>query len=216
MSDDQHSRAPKMPRILSLDIAHKLGWAEGAINDTPVSGSLFLGGRQADIIDRCIALEDWLADRLSFRPDILAIEAPIPLAAMGGMATEAVVFATLGMSLVARVQAQRSGMPTSRIQLYKPQDVRQHYVGVRTFKVKDDGKRCCALKSQEIGWQVNDFDASDAVALWDLACAKVAPSVYARGHRAKFTGRMPSTFRASIGKNDPRPKSAGPLFKDMT
>lgn len=216
IADDRRESVPRMPRILALDIAHHFGWAEGEINGVPVSGSLWLGGRNADIIDRCIALEDWLADRLTFRPDVLAIEAPIPLAAMGGMATEAVVFATLGMSLVARVQSQRSGMPQSRIHLFKPQDVRAHFVGVRTFKVKDDGKRACALKAEEIGWSVNDFDASDAVALWDTACARVAPAVYSRGNSAKFTGRLPSTFRPSIGKGLPLKKTDGPLFRGLT
>jgi hypothetical protein len=204
---------PRMPRILALDIAHHMGVCEGVINGTPVTSSVWLGGRNASIIERCVALEDFLADRLSFRPDVLAIEAPLPLAAMGGMATEAVVFATLGMSLVARVQAARSGMAESRVQLFKPQDVRLHFVGVRTFKVKDDGKRACALKCREIGWEVNDFDGADATALWDMACSRVAPSVYMRGHSAKFTGRVSADFRPSIGKRDPRQKSDGPLFR---
>jgi hypothetical protein len=216
-SDERPRSVPKMPRILALDIAHHMGWCEGEINATPVSGSLFLGGRNADIIDRCIALEDWLADRLRFRPDVLAIEAPIPLSAMSqNMSTEAVVLATLGMSLVARVQAQRSGMSPSRIRLMNVMDVRKHFVGTRTFKVRDDGKRAAAHQCEAIGWEVNDFDAADAVALWDAACAITAPGVYSRGLSARFTGRLPSTFRPSIGKGLPPKKTDGPLFKALT
>lgn len=213
MSEPRPESTPRMPRILALDLGWKMGFCEGEIAGTPVSGSIKLGGNQADIVDRCVALEDWLADRLSFRPDVLAIEAPIPLAAMK-QNSEAVVMATLGMSLVAKVQARRSGMAESRVQLFNVQDVRRHFIGVRSLKTPDDGKRAAALQCAAIGWEVNDFDAADAVALWDLACARTAPNVYARCHAAKFTGRMPSTFRPSIGKGL-GPKPDGPLFRGL-
>lgn len=215
-----------MPSVLSLDLAWSTGFASGIIGGVPISGSIKLGGNHAIIEVRCARLRDWLDAMLTATsPDVLSIEASV-VAQMRGkfQATEAVMKSVYGLLMAAReVAIDRHGFRPIQVrpsQIYGskslieigPQDVRAHFVGKRTFPVTDDGKRAAALQAQAIGWEVSDFDAADALALFDTTCAIIAPSVYARGHSAKFTGRLPSTFRPSIGKKDLRPKPDGPLF----
>jgi hypothetical protein len=215
-----------MPRILSLDLAHATGWCEGQINGVPITGTIVLGGPNAAIEKRCSKLAEWLDAYLTtYRPNVLSIEASV-VAQMRGkfMATEAVMKSVYGLLMRAREVAiedhgYRSAKPVpggvyldkSLVEI-NPQEVRKHFVGQPRFAVTDDGKRAVALKAREIGWTVNSLDAADAAALWDATCCYVAPSVYMRGHSAKFTGRVSSDFRPSIGKRDPRLKSDGPLF----
>jgi hypothetical protein len=215
-----------MPRILALDLAESTGFAEGIICGVPSSGSIMLGGGRSIIEVRCAHLQKWLDAMIQgLQPNVIAIEASV-VAQMRGkfQATEAVMKSVYGLLMAARsVAVDAHGFtpvqvrpcaryPNKSLIEVGPQAVRKHFLGRATFPVINDGKRAAALQAEAIGWSVRNFDAADALALFDATCAIVAPSVYSRGHSAKFTGRLPSEFRPSVGKKDPRIKTDGPLF----
>jgi hypothetical protein len=225
MSEPRRESAPLMPSILALDLAHRTGFAEGRMGEVPSTGSIVLGGPHSVIERRCIELRKWLdAQIVAFTPDVIAIEASV-VAQMRGkfMATEPVMKSVYGLLMAARETAVEHGYEPIQVkpgQRYhqkclieiNPQEVRKHFLGKRTFSTPDDGKRAVKLQAELIGWTVNDLDAADAVALWDAASATVAPNVYSRSRAAKFTGRLPATFRPSIGKSG-KPRPDGPLSK---
>ncbi len=200
------------PRILALDLGKVLGFADGAVDGAPMAGSVPLGRSSDDLIDRVIALEKWLTDRLAFRPDILAIEANLSLRAMKWEADAKSAFLLMGTAEKVARQCGVNNVVTD----INAQDARVHFLGKARFLVTGDGKRANAHKAQELGWEFTGLDAADALALWDATFARRFPNWYRRSHQFPQTGRLPSTFRPSMGKKDPRPKPDGPLFKSLS
>lgn len=167
--------------ILALDLATKTGWAVGSPGAAPRCGSIRLAPADASNGAVYVGLARWLGDFLAVeRPRSIMIEAPLNARTQVAVGTtEATALRLFGLVAIAEMVAHARGVWDVRTA--SVQDVRQHFVGARRFKAKDEGKRVVAEQCRVLGWQVPDLDAADAAALWDFGCAIIAPREHARG-----------------------------------
>ena len=63
-------------------------------------------------------------------------------------------------------------------QMYHRQDVLAHFTGQPRFRERDDGKRACVARAKIIYGLDIGYDEADALALWDLGCARETPKAY--------------------------------------
>lgn len=164
-----------MTDILALDIATVTGFARGKVGETPIAGSVRFGRPGASsnaVFGSCLS---WLSKELALepRPDLLVLEAMLsPLAKVG--ATQADVRDRLaGLHGVVRGVAHLRGV--YQIAEYSVGDVRQHFIGERSLK-REQAKRRTVIVCRQLGWQVADDNAADALALWSFAAALIDPA----------------------------------------
>lgn len=165
--------------ILSLDLATKLGWAEGPPGGTPRFGSLRLapdGSGQAAIFGGAI---NWLGTRLqAFKPRTLVFEAPELFRLRSGKATRATIEVLFGLPAVVQGVANRMGVHD--IQEATRNDVTAFFIGQRRIK-REPAKKLVIAECRRRGWDVQNDDEADACALWAYMCAVKVPALRTQG-----------------------------------
>lgn len=163
--------------MLTLDIARTLGWAEGPMGETPRFGVVKLSGPDATHTELFAKTLEWIALRLSaFRPDILVFEAPLAPVMKAGKTNVSTARILMGMPAIIEAVAYRMGVPT--IREVKVQDVRQHFIGRRNLD-RAAAKRATLDRCRQLGMDVSDDNAADAIAVHDYASAILRPGVAA-------------------------------------
>jgi Holliday junction resolvasome RuvABC endonuclease subunit len=111
-------------------------------------------------------------------PDLVFIEQPMDPAALVKVgATAETILSLNGYVAVVLGELHDLGIETMML---PRQSVLKHFVGRARFAKKDDGKRACAARCQQLGWPVANHDEADAVALWDYGCSLKAQREYLR------------------------------------
>jgi hypothetical protein len=167
------------PLILGLDIATRCGWASGRVGETPIAGSIRFGSSSSNENVIFAAALDWASSFLQPRPrpDVVMIEAMLPIEAMQGRTQRAVRDRLAGLHGVIRAVAQLRGV--GRIESCTVGDVRGHFIGHRRAK-RVDAKKETMRFCRCMGWEVRDDDAADACAIWSYACAQIDPQTALR------------------------------------
>ena len=157
-------------RIVALDIATRCGIAIGTAGEKPVAYSVDLGrGKSEDHrFSACLSLVSKLL--AEHKPGLLAIEAPV-----GGRETSHYL---VGLVACARGVAMNRGV---RVETVTSAAARKHFIGhvpaVRDFpgmtkdKAKIEIKRIVQARCRALGWDHDDLDGCDALAIWDFSAA---------------------------------------------
>jgi hypothetical protein len=165
----------KRPLILGLDIATRCGHALGRLGETPVAGSIRFGYSTTDENVVFAAALDWFSQFLQPfpRPDVVMIEAMLPVDAMRGKTQRHVRDRLAGLHGVIRAVASLRGV--GKIEVCSVADVREHFIGQRGAKraiAKAEVMRRCL----RMGWECKDDNAGDALAVWSFGCALIDPA----------------------------------------
>jgi hypothetical protein len=165
------------PRILTLDLASRFGWAFGAAGTKPVSGSRYftrdgLAPKGGSISN---GAKFWNAMRFAseafdlYKPTIVVCEAPIAPNAKDGQ-TSASVFEVL-YGLPAAVRGMLYGLGCYEWQYAYASQIRKHFIG-HGSKKGEDAKPIVFRKCVSLGWidpnseEDLSYDRSDALAIW--------------------------------------------------
>lgn len=155
---------------LALDMATRFGWAAGDLRGQPTFGSVNLGEagskHGARFFQALIEVQRLVNEH---RPKLIMIEAAIPAGPKGSAAR-----AQLAMGYRAQVHlvAFRAGI---RIDEAHIATVRSHFVG-KLSKGRKNAKAKTIEQCIDLGWNVDDDNQADALALWAYTGAKL-------GHR---------------------------------
>ena len=175
------------PRILSLDLASRFGWAFGPDGEVPVSGSRYFtrdgnapkGGPVSN------GAKFWHAMRFAvevvekYRPTHIVCEQPIaPSSKQGHTSSDA--FEIL-YGLPAAVRGMLYGLKVYEWTYATPSTVRKHFIGKGGLK-GEEAKPIVFRKCMALGWILPtdtdlSHDRSDALAIWSWAEARLAPKL---------------------------------------
>ncbi len=163
-----------LPLILALDVAGTTGCAEGRPGEKPRTWKWRLGGDGSTRPERLFKLLTLLSEHLVVsKPKIIVIEAPINVR---GMDTLLFLVGAVGVcEAVARGRGVYDQMHAN------VQDVRGYFIQRRNFPSpkrggeKDAGKKLVMQRCQDLGWNPQGYDESDAAAAWAWACHKRYP-----------------------------------------
>ena len=165
-------RDEELPRILALDLARRMGWAYGTPGTLPRHGSVTLGPPGSDIDTIGAAFVRWLTDFKKLSPvDVLYVEAPVSASHMAGKTNATTLLNLYGLYALSVVIGAMAGIGKRRV--VQVQQVRKHFLGTAR---PADKKRAVIARCRMLGWQPQDDNAADALALWDFACAVEAPN----------------------------------------
>jgi hypothetical protein len=161
-------------RITALDLAAISGLCYGELPVKPAFLSIDLRKEPGGRGGRGTALMRFLAKHIdTYHPEIIFIEAPMDahVAAKVG-ATPDTMIALNGYVMLAETVAYSRRVPT---ELLHVQDARKHFVGVRSFPDKNEGKRAVFARCKQLGWEPPNLDCSDAACLWDYGSSQHTP-----------------------------------------
>jgi hypothetical protein len=180
-----------MTDILALDIATRTGWARGKVGLTPIAGSVRFGKLQASnnaIFGNCLR---WLSELLEPqpRPDIIIVESMLSPEAMQGRTSRDVRDRLAGLHGVIRAVSFLRGV--YELQEADVGQVRAHFIGERNLK-REIAKREVLQRCQQLGWQADDDNAGDALALWSFAASLIDPQ-----HALKLSPLFNKQLRAT-------------------
>ena len=146
--------------ILALDLAKQLGFCVGKPGHKPTMGSVSLKTRSLHEGAKFCVLVDWLAPMIKeHRPFRIIYEA-----------------ALIGYANIVDMMAHRWGIEVVKS---ASSTARKHFIGNgRHPDAKPEVMREC----QRRGWDPIDNNASDAAALWDMACKMYYPTLYTRSY----------------------------------
>jgi crossover junction endodeoxyribonuclease RuvC len=162
------------PLILALDIATVCGFARGRVGETPVSGSIRFGRRDASNNAIFAHALTWISKELEPqpRPDIIIIESMLPADAKYGFTNRDTRDRLAGLHGVVRAVAHLRGV--FDISEAGVGQVRAHFIGHSNLK-RPEAKRQVILRCAQLGWQASDDNAGDALALWSYAVGLIDP-----------------------------------------
>lgn len=176
-------------KILALDIATQTGIAVGSAGRDPQCWSVDLGkGRSEDArFSEVLKLTHGLL--VTHEPDLVVCEAFI-----GGKNASAYL-----IGLVACVRGCAFNR-SIQCEMVFPATVRRHFIGkaltskdfpsLSTAKAKLAIKQVVLDRCRLLGWSVPDYDAADAAATWDWACAKYVTKHHAKPQGGLFVGKQ--------------------------
>lgn len=158
-------------KVLAFDTATKTGVAFGEAGQKPVSFSINLGSvdwplRFARLLKATNALI------AKYEPDLVTVEAFV-----GGPKANSNL-----VGLVACVQGEAARVGVN-VASYYPASIRKHFLG--GIRSKAPIKSQVFARCRMLGWNVQDTDAADALALWDYTCAQ-----HSRAHQMTTIGGM--------------------------
>lgn len=175
------------PRILSLDLASRFGWAFGAAGEKPVSGSRYFtrngdapkGGPISN------GAKFWNAMRFiseiveEMKPTDIVCEMPIAPSSKQGQTSTAAFEILYG--LPAAIRGMAYGLGVFNWEYATPSTVRKHFIGNGGLK-GEEAKPIVFRKCIALGWILPtdedlSHDRSDALAIWSWAEAKLAPKL---------------------------------------
>lgn len=153
----------EMPEVMTCDLATRLGWARGRVGEVPTYGSFRLAAPGSTPGEIGRGFLRWFKDQMAFKPAVLTFEAPMPPAQMAGKTTAQTARVLMGLAFMAESCATSAGIRT--IREVRVSDVRCHFIGSNI-----PGKRAKQMTIQQCrlyGWDPDDDNAADALALWD-------------------------------------------------
>lgn len=165
-------------RVLAFDTATKTGVSFGEAGATPRAWSIDLGKVSwPERYSKTLRMTAAYVEK--FKPDLIAVEAFV-----GGPKANANL-----IGLVACVQGEATRLGV-RVVSYYPASVRSHFLGA--IKGKGDIKQRVFAQCRLLGWNPQDTDCSDSLALWDYSCALESrshqitsiPGLFAQGRTA--------------------------------
>jgi len=176
------------PRILTLDLASRFGFAFGAAGEKPVSGSRYFtrDGKAPSGGSISNGAKFWNAMRFAsevydlYKPTHVVCEAPIAPNAKDGQ-TSASAFEIL-YGLPAAVRGMLFGLGCYDWEYAYASSIRKHFIGSGSKK-GEEAKPIVFRKCVALGWidpaidEDLSFDRSDALAIWSWAEAKLAPKL---------------------------------------
>ncbi|MFY0633656.1 MAG: hypothetical protein JXQ91_07585 [Vannielia sp.] len=172
-------------RVLALDIASTTGAAVGDTGGAPKAWSFNLGKGSNGLRYARLMQMIWNVCK-EHSPDLVAIEAPTA----GNYTNQFLV----GLAACAEGTALMAG---SKVQVCMSPSIRKHFLGKHlTAKDFPHLKRPAAKKAIKgqvmarcalLGWEAEDDNAADALALWSYACAQHDPK-FAYQHTPLFGG----------------------------
>ena len=167
--------------ILALDLAKQLGFCVGKPGHKPTMGSVSLKTRSLHEGAKFCVLVDWLAPMIKeHRPFRIIYEAPLMMMPKGkngkGGGNAFTMAALIGYANIVDMMAHRWGIEVVKS---ASSTARKHFIGNgRHPDAKPEVMREC----QRRGWDPIDNNASDAAALWDMACKMYYPTLYTRSY----------------------------------
>jgi hypothetical protein len=160
--------------VLFLDLATKSGFCEGAPGEKPIFGSMRFapeGSPSSAVFGGCFK---WVAERCqAFKPKTIVVEAALDPRHLGQMTTRDTAMRLIGLPAVVEAAAYLCGVWDVREA--RADDVRLHVVGRRLKKA--EAKPVIIKTLQDMGFDVSDPDAADALAGWHYACSLIAPGI---------------------------------------
>lgn len=160
-------------RVTALDLAAVSGVCFGELPASPAFLTIDLrkeDGRGG----RGVALMRALARHFDeYKPERVFIERPLDahVAAKMGVTTDTVI-ALNGSVMLAETVAFSRRIATELVEV---QTARKHFIGVRSFPDKKDGKRAVFARCTQLGWDPPNHDCSDAACLWDYGSSTCTP-----------------------------------------
>jgi hypothetical protein len=166
-----------MTDILALDLATITGWARGRVGETPTSGSIRFGTREASdgaVFGHAIG---WFSKLLEAqpRPDIIVLESMLPPGAKVGHTNSSTRDRLAGLHAIVRGVAHIRGEGAIELACYSVGDIRHHFIGERSLK-RAQAKQAILTRCAMLGWQAVDNNAADALAAWSFACSIIDPA----------------------------------------
>lgn len=158
--------------VLALDLATRTGFAFGRVTDSkPTSGSIRFGG--IENISRAARYRDyrkWLADLVNtIDADVVCYERPF---VGGGKININTVRLLFGLAEHTEELFYASGIKLREASI---SEVRTHFCDGRSPR-GPEGKALVQAKCRLLGWEFDDDNAADAMALWSLTRSKIMPS----------------------------------------
>lgn len=163
-----------MTDILAIDLATVAGIARGKVGAEPIAETITFAkaGARDDAV--FAAALKWASAYLKADiPDLIIIEQMLPPQAMSGRTSRAVRDRLAGLHAVIRGVAYLRGC--HQISTATVGDIRAHFIGERSFR-RDEAKAAVFERCQKLGWNCEDENQSDALALWSYACALIDPT----------------------------------------
>ena len=167
--------------LLALDVATATGWAYGLPDARPQWGTFDASKRSAENGEILARFEGWIEGRLDeWQPAWVAFESPyVPRVAPTKVRVKGAVIATLpapGVPLNAKV-ARRLYQLCGLVELAchrhaievreaTASSITQAFTGFAGWRGRDNKKKATVRMCEHYGWQVNDDDQADALALW--------------------------------------------------
>lgn len=153
----------RRPVVLALDLARRMGWAEGHPGDVPRVGTVELAREGASHAAIHGGMIKWLGTRLlAFQPSAIVFEAPIPPPHMRGKTNFNTTRVLLGLAAVVEGVCFCKGV--HNLTEASVGDVRMHLLGRRPPAAT--AKQQVISRVRMLGVDTKDPDAADAAALW--------------------------------------------------
>jgi Holliday junction resolvasome RuvABC endonuclease subunit len=173
--------------LLTLDLASRVGFAFGRCGDAkPKSGSILFGNKDTPRPRRYRRYREWLVDMVNtVGADIVTYERPF---AGQNIQTARFLF---GLS-----EHTDEIFDQTHVQVFEASvsQVRMHFIG--SNPKGDEGKRRVQAKCNDLGWEFEDSDAADAMAVWSYQRSILVPR-HAVAALPMFRGVEGSKPRAS-------------------
>jgi hypothetical protein len=168
-----------MTDILAIDLATTAGIARGKVGAEPTAETVKFaksaGARDDAVFAKALS---WASGYLKGGvPDLIFIEAMLPPEAMHGHTSRAVRDRLAGLHAVIRAVAYLRGC--YQIEAANVGDIRAHFIGERGLR-RDAAKSAVFERCQQLGWNCDNENESDALALWSYACAQIDPATALR------------------------------------
>jgi hypothetical protein len=158
--------------ILALDLASVTGWACGEPGGVPVHGSIRFASAGASHEAVFTNAFTWLSRHCQVHsPSIMVWEAPLATIFKRGSTNSNTTTLLYGLPAVAGLVAYRQGIYD--IRKADTRDVRNHFIGSNPKRVT--AKPMVMSQCRKLGWQVEDDNEADALALWSYMCALIEP-----------------------------------------
>lgn len=153
--------------LIFLDVASKMGCADGIIGKSPRLYTVSLSREADGFFTGPARGARWAAERLYVsRPRAVYIEAPPQVGAMHGHTNAKTITDLIGLVKAIGAIFENAGIPTHTAHVGT---VRKWFLGAGNMK-GDVAKRDAARIARALGWAPNNLDEADAAAGWHWAC----------------------------------------------
>lgn len=159
--------------ILALDTGTNTGWAFGSVGERPRFGSRRFGNADASVEYRWHLASEWLIGVLEkAQPDIYVYEEPTPEFFHKGKTNNHTQMFLKGLIGVFGAAAYSRVPRKVSAEVHK---IRYHFINQNPKR--DIAKRMTKAKCRELGWETNDDNEADALALWSYTRAMLCPEM---------------------------------------
>jgi hypothetical protein len=160
--------------IIAIDIGTITGIASGRVGSVPTTETVRFGEPGASVNELFCAAAQWIDALLEQRsvPDLLILEELLPPLAKRGFTNTGAQHRLAGLHGVIRGLAQWHGVP--EIASATVGDIRGHFIGERGMR-RAAAKRRVMEVCRWQGFNPQNDNEGDALALWSYGCALIDP-----------------------------------------